>query len=74
MSGAWEQSPVTGPSYLKGVIARELASVVGAEHVTDDVEARQSAAADWSWQSKFIAYKGLEQPAADFVVSPASTA
>lgn len=74
MSGAWVETPVTGPSYLKGVIARELQAAVGAEHVSDDVDARQAAAADWSWQSKFIAYKGLEQPAADFVVSPASTA
>ncbi len=74
MTDAWTPTPVSGASYLKGVLARELSSVVGTENVTDGIEERQAAAADWSWQSKFLAYQGLEQPAADFVVRPASTA
>ncbi|AYF97318.1 FAD-binding oxidoreductase [Protaetiibacter intestinalis] len=74
MSGDWPQTSVTGSNYLKGVLARELGAVVGFDNVTDDPEARQSAAADWSWQSKFMTYRGLEQPAADFVVRPRTTA
>lgn len=34
----------------------------------------QAAAADWSWVSKYFAYKGLPQPQPDFLVRPASTA
>jgi alkyldihydroxyacetonephosphate synthase len=74
VTDAWPQNPVSGSNFLKGVIARELAAVVGVEHISTDVDERQAAAADWSWQSKFIAYKELEQPAADFVVRPATTA
>lgn len=72
MSAEWTTTPVTGANYLRGVIARELTSALGAENVTDDVAVRQAAAADWSWQSKFIEYKELEQPAPDFVVHPGS--
>ena len=74
MSAELTPSPVSGGNYLRGVIERELASALGADHVSDDVQDRQDAAADWSWQSKFISYKGLEQPAPDFVVRPGSTA
>lgn len=74
MTDDWPQTPVTGTNYLTGVLARELGAVVGADHVSTDTAVRQAAAADWSWQSKFIAYKGLEQPAADLVVRPADTA
>lgn len=67
-------SPVTGANYLRGVVSRELTAALGREHVSQLGEDCQAAAADWSWQSKFIAYKGLQQPAPDFVVHPASTA
>ena len=67
-------SAVTGVNYLRGVVSRELTAALGASYVSEDVDTRQEAAADWSWQSKFMKHKGLEQPAADFVVHPATTA
>jgi len=74
MTDAWNPTPVTGVNFMRGVVSRELGMVVGHENVTDDVADRQAAAADWSWQSKFLTYAGLEQPAADLVVRPATTA
>ena len=74
MTDVWTQTTVSGSNYMRGVLARELGAAVGHEHVTDDPAARQAAAADWSWQSKYLAYAGLEQPAADLVVRPGSTA
>lgn len=74
MSTEWARTAVSGANYLRGVIARELWSAIGAENVSDDEDARQAAAADWSWQSKFLSYKSLEHPAPDFVVRPGSTA
>lgn len=74
MSTEPTQSAVTGANYLRGVVSRELTAALGGGHVAEDPAARSAAAADWSWQSKFIAYKGLEQPSPDFVVHPGSTA
>jgi alkyldihydroxyacetonephosphate synthase len=64
---------VSGSAYLRGHIYREFVDVVGADHVSTDSEQLQAQAADWSWYSKYLSYKGLEQPAADFVIRPAST-
>jgi alkyldihydroxyacetonephosphate synthase len=64
---------VSGSSYLRGQIYRELASVVGAPNISDDPELLQSHAHDWSWMSRFLVYKKLRLPAADIAVSPAST-
>jgi len=64
---------VSGASYLRGHIYRELAAVVGAEHITADPEVLQSHAHDWSWMSRFLIYKKLELPAADIAVRPGST-
>src|SRR5690625_749177 len=64
---------VSGSSYMRGVIARELSSAIGSENVSEDFEDRQTAASDWSWQSKYLTYRNLEHPAPDFVVRPGST-
>ena len=64
---------VSGSSYLRGQIYRELAAVVGPSHISDDPELLQSHAHDWSWMSKYLLYKKLALPAADIAVSPAST-
>lgn len=53
-----------------GQIARELAAVVGTEHVSRDSCHLQEQAADWSWSSKYLQYEGLEQPAAQIAVAP----
>jgi alkyldihydroxyacetonephosphate synthase len=64
---------LSGSAYLRGHIYREVADVVGRDHVSTDKEQLQAQASDWSWYSKFLTYKGLDQPAADFVVRPSST-
>src|SRR5690606_2409404 len=64
---------VSGSSYLRGHIHRELAAVVGSEYVSDDPVLLQSHAHDWSWMSKFLLYKSLPLPAADIAVRPGST-
>ena len=64
---------VSGSSYLRGHIHRELAAVVGSEHVSDDPALLQSHAHDWSWMSKFLLYRNLPLPAADIAVRPGST-
>ncbi len=64
---------VSGTSYLRGQIVRELEAAIGAEYVSTDAADLQAQAADWSWYSKYLAYKNLEQPAADFMVRPGST-
>jgi alkyldihydroxyacetonephosphate synthase len=65
---------VSGSSYLRGQIARELATAIGPNNVSLDATDLQLQAADWSWYSKFLSYKNLQQPAADFMVRPGSTA
>ena len=65
---------VSGSSFLRGHIRRELEMAIGATHVSCDSAALQVQASDWSWMSKYLQYKGLETPAADFVVHPGSTA
>jgi alkyldihydroxyacetonephosphate synthase len=68
-----ESHEVSGSSFLRGHIVRELQMAIGAEHVSTDAGEAQQHAADWSWMSKYLLYKGLEVPAADFVVRPGST-
>ena len=74
MSQTSSAGDVSGSHYLRGQIARELSTALGAENVSTDPEALQAQAADWSWYSKFLQYKSLEQPSADFVARPGSTA
>ncbi len=64
---------VSGSSYLRGQIYRELAAVVGVDNISADSEVLQAHAHDWSWMSRFLSYKKLPLPAADFAVKPAST-
>jgi alkyldihydroxyacetonephosphate synthase len=63
---------VAGSAFLAGQIARELASVVGFEHVTRDPAQLEGAANDWSWASQYMRYQGLPHPTADILVSPGS--
>ncbi|MAT18562.1 MAG: alkylglycerone-phosphate synthase [Leifsonia sp.] len=74
MSTTSSAGEVSGQNYLRGQIARELTAALGPEHVSQDPADLQAQASDWSWYSKFLTYKGLEQPAADFAVRPANTA
>lgn len=74
MSGSSTATTVSGPRYLRGHIARELAAVVGADHISVDEMVLQQQAADWSWSSKYLQYRNLQQPAADFAVWPGTTA
>lgn len=59
--------------FREALVARELASVVGSEHVSTDPADLQAQAADWSWMSQYLRYKDLPLPAADVLVRPAST-
>lgn len=70
--GERQSDGVSGRSFLHGQIERELAGAVGVQHVSRENADLQSQAADWSWVSKYLEYKGLEVPAADFKVQPAS--
>jgi len=74
VSQASSTGEVSGSRYLRGQIVRELSTAIGAQNVTTDPTLLQEQASDWSWYSKFLQYKGLDQPAADFAVRPASTA
>ena len=65
-------SEVSGSNFLIGQIARELASVVGSEHVTREPGALEAAASDWSWASQYMRYRDLKHPTADLLVSPGS--
>jgi alkyldihydroxyacetonephosphate synthase len=65
---------VSGSRYLRGQIARELSGAIGDANVSTASADTQAQAADWSWMSKYLTYKGLEQPSADFVVRPGTTA
>lgn len=71
MTGALQRTP-TLTSYMVSLIARELASVVGADHVSTSLQSLQDAAFDWSWMSQYLRYKDLPLPAADIVCRPAS--
>ena len=73
MSGSTTASAVDGSRFLRGHIARELAAVVGADHISIDAHVLQEQAADWSWSSKYLTYRELEQPEADFAVWPGTT-
>lgn len=74
MNSTQPANRVSGRRYLHGQIHRELSAALGDGKVSIDGEELQASAADWSWMSKFLEYKGLEVPAADFVVRPGSTA
>lgn len=74
MSESTTATTVSGKGFLRGHIARELAAVVGPEHVSTDPVVLQQQASDWSWSSKYLAYRELEQPAPDFAVWPGTTA
>lgn len=74
MSGSTTATAVDGSRFLRGHIARELAAVVGADHISIDAQVLQEQAADWSWSSKYLAYRELDQPAADFAVWPGTSA
>lgn len=65
---------VSGERYLRGQIARELATAVGEANVSTDSLELQAQASDWSWMSKYFQYKDLPQPSADFVARPRTTA
>ncbi len=63
---------LSGSSFLRGQVERELHWLVGQENVDSSHEGRQAAAADWSWASRFFQLRKLEQPGPDFVVRPQS--
>ncbi len=65
---------VSGSAFLRGHIARELAAAVGPTHVTTDPSVLQEQAADWSWMAKYLQYRELDLPSADYSVAPANTA
>lgn len=73
MTSSLPADRVSGSSYLRGHIYRELAAVVGAGNISADADLLQSHALDWSWMSKFLAYRKLPLPAADIAVRPATT-
>ncbi|TVR37591.1 MAG: FAD-binding oxidoreductase [Nitriliruptor sp.] len=60
--------------YVLGQLARDLAAVVGADHVTADPLALAEQSIDWSWMSQYLQYRELPLPTADLVVRPDSTA
>jgi alkyldihydroxyacetonephosphate synthase len=59
--------------YVLGQLARDLASVVGAPHVSTDDDALTQQSADWSWMSQYLTHRQLPLPTADLVVRPSST-
>lgn len=61
---------LSGSSFLRGQVERELCWLIGAENVDSGELSRQEAAADWSWASRFFRLRELPQPAPDFVVRP----
>ncbi|MCY7411566.1 MAG: FAD-binding protein, partial [Salinibacterium sp.] len=74
MSTTRSSGEVSGRHYLRGQIARELTAAIGQGNVSQDPADLQAGASDWSWYSKYLTYKSLEQPAADIAVRPANTA
>lgn len=64
---------VSGASFLRGHIHRELAAVVGPANISVDPEELQAQAHDWSWMSRYLVYRNLPLPAPDIAVRPGST-
>ena len=58
--------------YVIGLVARELADAVGADHVSVDPKDLEAQADDWSWMSQYMRYKNLPHPSADIAVHPAN--
>jgi len=56
--------------YLIAQVQREIASVVGPEHVNTDATLLHEQSADWSWISQYLKYKSLPVPTADIYVRP----
>ncbi|MBX3311439.1 MAG: FAD-binding oxidoreductase [Microbacteriaceae bacterium] len=73
MSNTSSGAEISGDSFLRGAIRRELEAAVGIENVIVDPAVLQQQAYDWSWMSKFLEYRNLPLPAADFAVKPGST-
>ncbi len=74
MSSLSAAEGVSGQQFLHGQIARELATIVGPDHVSIDPNHLQQQASDWSWMSRYLQMRDLPQPAADFAVRPRNTA
>lgn len=68
------ENKVSGSSFLQGHIQRELEMAIGSKFVSLEPRELQEQASDWSWMSKYLQYKNLEVPAADFIVRPGNTA
>ena len=74
MTGPVRSSAATqARPFLLGQLARDLSGVVGAEQVSTDDQALTEQAADWSWMSQFLTYRGMALPVADVVVRPETT-
>lgn len=63
---------VSGRGFLHGQVQRELVAAVGRDNVHTDSETLQQLSADWSWIAKYLQFKDLPVPAADFGVRPRS--
>lgn len=63
----------SGSSFVEGQIERELVAAVGRSNVSRDPTELQLKASDWSWVSKYLNYRNLTVPAAQFVVKPLTT-
>jgi alkyldihydroxyacetonephosphate synthase len=59
--------------YVLGQLTRDLAAAVGHDHVSVEPEVLAEQAADWSWMSQFLRYRGLPLPTADVAVRPGGT-
>jgi len=73
----WEGSIVAGlgqpeirDRYLINQIQREIAVVVGAEHVSTDPAILHEQSSDWSWISQHLNLNKLPVPTADIYASP----
>lgn len=58
--------------YVLGLVERELASVVGNDHLSTHPKDLTAQADDWSWMSQYMRYRDLPHPTADIAVHPAS--
>ena len=68
----WDEAQSVRERYLIKQVEREIAAVVGVEHVNTDPALLHEQSSDWSWIAQHLNHRKMAVPTADLFVEPAN--
>ena len=68
----WDEAQSVRERYLIKQVEREIAAVVGIEHVNTDPVLLHEQSSDWSWIAQHLNHRKMAVPTADIFVEPAN--